>query len=135
MSAAATSSIGCLALPLIAAAQAQKHVTHNEALGLLDALVHLSVKSHSLTAPPASPAAGDRQIVAAPAAGGFGGHAGEVAEFDGDHWRFLAPRAGWLAWLEDEHCPFVHDGAGWGAEIRRTQRQRTCSPMTAPAIA
>jgi len=28
-----------LALPLLAAAQAQKHVTHNEALAALDALV------------------------------------------------------------------------------------------------
>ncbi|MCJ2115070.1 DUF2793 domain-containing protein, partial [Methylobacterium sp. J-001] len=31
-----------LGLTLIAASQAQKHVTHNEALGLLDALVQLA---------------------------------------------------------------------------------------------
>ena len=31
-----------LGLPLIAASQAQKHVTHNEALGLLDTLVQLA---------------------------------------------------------------------------------------------
>ena len=37
-----------LGLPVIAAAQAQKHVTHNEALRILDALVMLSVKDRDL---------------------------------------------------------------------------------------
>ncbi len=40
-----------LALPLLAAAQAQKHVTHNEALAMIDALVHLAVKER-FTGPP-----------------------------------------------------------------------------------
>ena len=37
-----------LALPVIEAAQAQKHVTHNEALVLLDALVQLTIESRTL---------------------------------------------------------------------------------------
>ena len=45
-----------LALPFIMAAQAQKHVTMNEALRLLDGIVQLSVLDRDLTAPPASPA-------------------------------------------------------------------------------
>jgi hypothetical protein len=44
-----------LLLPYILAAQAQKHVTHNEALRLLDGLVQLSVLDRDLTAPPGSP--------------------------------------------------------------------------------
>src|SRR4029078_12079878 len=51
-----------LALPLIAAAQAQKHVTHNEALLAVDTLLHCAVKDKDLAAPPASPAEGDRYI-------------------------------------------------------------------------
>ena len=51
-----------LLLPYILAAQAQKHVTHNEALRLLDGLVQLSVLDRDLTAPPGSPADGDRYI-------------------------------------------------------------------------
>ena len=47
-----------LALPFIMAAQAQKHVTHNEALRLLDAMVQLSVLDRDLTAPLVSPADG-----------------------------------------------------------------------------
>ena len=52
-----------LLLPYILAAQAQKHVTHNEALRLLDGLVQLSVLDRDLTAPPGSPTDGDRYIV------------------------------------------------------------------------
>ena len=44
-----------LALPRIYAGQAQKHVTHNEALGLIDALMHLSVRGRNVNAPPQAP--------------------------------------------------------------------------------
>ncbi len=54
-----------LLLPYILAAQAQKHVTHNEALKLLDGLVQLSVLDRDLTTPPDSPTDGDRYIVGA----------------------------------------------------------------------
>ena len=40
-----------LSLPYIAAAQAQKHVTHNEALRMLDAIIQLSVKSATNRSP------------------------------------------------------------------------------------
>ncbi|MEO5615815.1 MAG: DUF2793 domain-containing protein, partial [Cypionkella sp.] len=49
-----------LSLPLIQPAQAQKHVTHNEAVRLLDLMVQLSVKARALAAPPVSPVLGDR---------------------------------------------------------------------------
>ncbi len=54
-----------LKLPYILPSQAQKHVTHNEALRLLDAVVHLSVRSRSRTDAPETPAGGDRYLVAA----------------------------------------------------------------------
>ena len=58
-----------LLLPYLLAAQAQKHVTVNEALRLLDGLVQLAVLDRHLTAPPASPADGARYIVASGATG------------------------------------------------------------------
>ena len=42
-----------LSMPYIQPAQAQKHVTHNEALRILDAVTQLSVISTELDAPPA----------------------------------------------------------------------------------
>ena len=55
-----------LKLPYILPSQAQKHVTHNEALRLLDAVVHLSVRSRSRNDAPETPTGGDRYLVAAP---------------------------------------------------------------------
>ena len=49
-----------LLLPYILAAQAQKHVAHNEALRILDGLIQLSVLDRHLTAPPGSPADAER---------------------------------------------------------------------------
>ena len=70
-----------LLLPDILAAQAQKHVTHNEALRLLDGLVQLSVLDRDLTAPPGSPADGDRHIVASGGTGNWTGWDLNVALF------------------------------------------------------
>ena len=56
-----------LALPYIMAAQAQKHVTHNEALRLLDGLIQMSVINSTSTNPPSTPSEGDAYIVKAPA--------------------------------------------------------------------
>jgi len=72
-----------LLLPYILAAQAQKHVTHNEALRLLDGLVQLSVFDRDLTAPPGSPNDGDRYIVASGATGDWAGWDLNVALFTG----------------------------------------------------
>ncbi len=62
-----------LRLPEIAAAQAQKHVTHNEALTALDTLVQLGVLDKDLTAPPGSPEEGDGYSVASAGTGDWTG--------------------------------------------------------------
>ena len=103
-----------LSLPLILPAQAQKHVTHNEALRLLDLLVQLAVIDRTRTAPPALPAEGDRHIVAAPATDLWVGQEGKIAAFWGGTWVFLPPRAGWLARVVDEDLTLAHDGTVWG---------------------
>jgi hypothetical protein len=102
-----------LALPRLDAAQAQKHVTHNEALGLLDVLVHLSLSARNVAAPPAAPVEGARCIVGATPTGAFAGQAGKVAAFDDGAWRFLTPKKGWCAFVESESRLVVFDGAGW----------------------
>ncbi|WP_148291248.1 DUF2793 domain-containing protein, partial [Methylobacterium sp. B1] len=103
-----------LGLPLIAASQAQKHVTHNEALGLLDALVQLACLDKDLTAPPPSPAEGDRYLVVAAEPGGaWSGLAGQLVRYGDGVWAGAVPRAGWLAWLIDEADLYVFDGAAW----------------------
>ncbi|SNT39845.1 DUF2793 domain-containing protein, partial [Antarctobacter heliothermus] len=102
-----------LMLPYILAAQAQKHVTHNEALRTLDGLVHLSVLDRDLTAPPGSPADGDRYIVASGATGDWSGWDLNVALWTDGTWLRLPPRNGWRAWVEDEGLLLVWDGSTW----------------------
>ena len=85
-----------LGLPFIAAAQAQKHVTHNEALKRLDAIVQLAVLDASLAGPPSTPAEGDRYIVAEDATGGWADHDGEIAHFIDGAWEFAAAAVGWF---------------------------------------
>lgn len=106
-----------LNLPYIMPSQAQKHVTHNEAVAMLDALVQLSVQSAAQAAPPSGPEAGQRHIVPAGATGAWTGHAGEIALFQDGAWTFLPPRPGMVAWVEDISELRVHTGAGWANPI------------------
>lgn len=102
-----------LELPLLAAAQAQKHVTHNEAVLRLDVTVQLSVKDRDLTAPPGSPSDGDRYIAAPGATGDWAGWDLNVAWYGDGVWTKLVPRAGWIAYVEDEGLVLIHNGTGW----------------------
>jgi hypothetical protein len=102
-----------LLLPYILASQAQKHVTHNEALRLLDAIVQLSVLDRSRTAPPASPTDGDRHIVASGATGLWAGWDLNIAFWVDGVWMRLVPRPGWLAWIADEAVFVGWNGSTW----------------------
>jgi len=102
-----------LSLPFIVAAQAQKHVTHNEALRALDAVVQLAVLDRDLAAPPGSPAEGARYIVGESPAGAWTGHAGSVAAFQDGAWAFYAPEEGWRAWVAGEGRLYVWTGGAW----------------------
>ena len=103
-----------LGLPFLDAGQAQKHVTLNEALRLLDALVQLSVRAIAAE-PPASPENGWRYIVGDDATGAFAGHESEIAIREDDAWRFLPPQAGWLATVETTGALLVYRDAEWQA--------------------
>ena len=102
-----------LSLPYLQASQAQKHVTHNEALQALDVIVQASAINRDLTTPPASPAEGDVYIVAAAGAGAWVGHDNELAAWQGGAWSFHAPNEGWRVWLNDEDILLAWGGAAW----------------------
>lgn len=104
-----------LRLPLLASAQAQKHVTHNEALGRLDALVHLTFQSRTQTTPPDSPVEGDCYLVPEEAEGDWSAAVGEIAHYLDGAWAFYVPVAGMLAWVIDESALLVCGGESWGA--------------------
>lgn len=102
-----------LSLPYIMPSQAQKHVTHNEALRMLDALVHLAVLDRDKATPPEAPAEGDRYIVAAGATGAWQGAEGRIAAWQDGGWAILVPRPGWVVFVVDEGSLLVWSGSTW----------------------
>lgn len=107
---AETSQFG---LPLLAAAQAQKHVTVNEALSVVDAVAQLRLQSATLATPPATPVAGDAYAVAAGATGAWFGEDGKIAVATNGSWRFVVPKPGWQAFNVETGSNHLFDGTAW----------------------
>ena len=102
-----------LALPYILANQAQKEVTHNQALALLDALVHLAVQDRDLVSPPASPTDGSCYLVASSASAAWAGQDGKLAISSGGAWIFVPVFAGLAIWVVDEARLLLRDASSW----------------------
>ncbi len=102
-----------LDLPYILPSQAQKHVTHNEAIRALDAVVQAGVLSRSLDSPPETPDEGDRYIVATGASGDWSGHDLDIAAWQDGAWMFYTAKTGWAAWINSENILVVWDGSSW----------------------
>jgi hypothetical protein len=102
-----------LGLPFIEGSQAQKHVTHNEALRILDSAIQVAVLDLTRTSPPSSPVEGERHVVASGATGAWAGHGNAIATWQDGAWAFLAPRIGWCIWSVADDVMFVFDGTHW----------------------
>ncbi|KQZ81971.1 hypothetical protein ASD64_09535 [Mesorhizobium sp. Root157] len=110
-----------LDLPFIMPSQAQKHVTHNGALSILDALVHCAVESRALGEPPVAAEEGQRYLAAAAASGAWAGKAGQIAAWQDGGWCFYPPQAGMLIFVKEESLLLLHDGAAFGPPLARTE--------------
>ncbi len=102
-----------LDLPYLVAEQALKHITHNEALQIIDALAQAAVLDKDLNAPPDTPSEGDSYVVGAGAVAAWQGRDAMIASFRNGAWTFHAPRTGWSVWVVDEKAPYVFDGSAW----------------------
>ena len=104
-----------LALPYLAAGQAQKHLTVNEALAALDGLVQTAVESRTTAAQPSAAADGAMYILPSGRTGAEWSlfPAGSLVRFEVGGWTRLPAAAGTLAYAQDEARLLVHDGAGW----------------------
>jgi hypothetical protein len=109
-----------LALPLLAAGQAQKELAHNEALLRLDLVSQPVVESAGLAMPPSAPMPGQCWIVAAGAIGDWAGQDGGIAGWTDNGWRFVVPAPGWRAWVIDRGNAVRYDGTDWTDEEVRS---------------
>ncbi len=102
-----------LELPFIQPSQAQKHVTHNEALRQLDLIVQLTAASMNATTPPGAPEQGEIHALGSSPTGDWYAHPGTLAAWLDDAWHFVMPRTGWRVWDQAAGQLKVWDGTVW----------------------
>ncbi|MBB5730560.1 DUF2793 domain-containing protein [Sphingomonas prati] len=100
-------------LPAIVAGQAQKEVTHNEALAILDIVVHPVVETLTLAVPPGDPRIGQSWAVPADGVGAWTRRQGQIACWTNGGWRFVMPTPGMTAWIVDAGQHAFWTGAAW----------------------
>lgn len=90
-------SLGTVRPALYSAVSGTKHVTHNEALEVLDLLVQLVVQDFSAATPPALPQDGQVWALGPVPTGAWAGRGDMLAAWLENAWRFIAPQPGWRA--------------------------------------
>lgn len=104
-----------LQLPYLAEGQAQKHVTVNETIRRLDAVVQVTVESATTTAEPGAPSDGQTYIMPSGKTGtnwdSFPDNA--IAYYRDGAWEAITPGEGWLAFVRDADRLAYFDGSDW----------------------
>jgi hypothetical protein len=109
-----------LGLPMLAAGQAQKELSHNEALQTLDFVVAAAVEEPPRTSPPSAAAVGSCYVVAASPTGAWVGKAHHLAAFTSGGWRFLPPVEGLSAYVRSTSLPALFRSGGWEIGLLRS---------------
>ena len=104
-----------LGLPYLAAGQMQKHVTLNEALTRLDALVQTAVVSRTQATQPSAPPDGALYILPPGAAGAAwtGRPEGALLRSEGGGWTEVDVADGLVVFVIDAGEFLVREGGGW----------------------
>ncbi|MFY7930031.1 MAG: DUF2793 domain-containing protein [Oligoflexus sp.] len=108
-----TSLSSNLNLPFLVASQADKHVTVNECLAILDCLVQLTFGSAAMDTAPAQPITGKCYLVGEQPKGIWQAYPHHIAIWQNTGWTFLQPQTGWNGVIAPERRKVVFDGAGW----------------------
>ncbi len=110
-----------LTLPMIQPAQAQKHITHNEALVRLDGLVQMRIAGFDIDTPPSNPDDGQIFAIGTAPTDEWAGHSGKLAQRIGNGWEFLDPLEGWQGWDETAGQMRVYVNNTWQGLQTSTQ--------------
>ncbi|RYY22461.1 MAG: DUF2793 domain-containing protein [Sphingomonadales bacterium] len=102
-----------LALPLLAAGQAQKELSHNEALSRIDLTLHGNIMGNNAEVPPDDPEPGQCWIIGETPEGDWAGHAGEIAGWTDGGWRFVRPCEGMQLWSGLDTGFAIFSGDEW----------------------
>ncbi len=104
-----------LGLSFILPAQAQKHVTMNESLDRLDAIINLSLVSRSLAIQPEAPETAQAFLLPDNRSGSDWENfpPQSVVTFRNGHWEQINIGVGFICFVEDEAQLYVYDGQAW----------------------
>lgn len=100
-------------MPELVESQAQKAVTVNDSLRIIDALLQAGVTDRDLTDPPGSPTNGAVYIPAGVATGAWAGQEGKLAQWYASSWHFMTPAEGWTVWVIDEQIRLTYVSGAW----------------------
>lgn len=103
-------------LPLLQSGQAQKEITHNEALVATDALLHLAVEDYGRALPPTAAGTGCAWIVGADPRGDWYAQAGKIAYLSEGGWLFFEPLEGLTAWIKSSSAHAIFRGGVWNLD-------------------
>ena len=108
-----TENTAKLSLPYLLMQQAEKEVTHNEALDILDffaASTFISI----LNSPPSSPANGDTYVIGDTPSDLWAGNAKKIAYYNENKWLFITPFEGLkLVKTSGEKTEYIYDSGLW----------------------
>lgn len=102
-------------LEYMQASQADKHVTFNSALRVLDIVSQLSVESSTLSVQPNTPIEGQTWIVPTGASGTYWSEfaAQSLAYYCDGQWFAIPPRRGWRSEVSDSGSSVIFNGSIW----------------------
>ncbi|ULG00590.1 tail fiber [Alteromonas phage vB_AmaS-R9Y1] len=101
-----------LKLPEITQSQASKHLTHNEALAMLDIYAGASLNSVTTATPPSVPVEGSAFFVPEGATGDWAPNEGKIAFRFNAEWHYIDLPTGWIFEILDEERVVVARASG-----------------------
>ena len=110
--------------PYLTAGQAQKELTHNEALALIDIAADAAAVSIGSNIPPPAPQVGQCWILGGSPTGAWSGRAESIACWTASGWRFAPPLTGMRVWVADQQLWAVREAAGWTLGLVRASSVR-----------
>ncbi len=102
-----------LSMPYIIASQAQKEVTHNMALNILDLFVQPVVEAMDLVAPLVDPQEGQAWVVGVGASGDWEGQDDNLALWSGGAWSYHRPVEGMSFWVRETGLLTIFQSGMW----------------------
>lgn len=105
-----------LGLPLLVPGQAQKEMTHNEALAMLAIAVQPSVLAVGMNTPPTDPVPGSCWIVGSTPTGAWAGQAHAVAGWTVGGWRFVPVHDGFTVYVSTIGRRATYCAGRWSVE-------------------